>query len=240
MFKLTDIVPAFRVLGCTLALALSGLVSTSHAAGMIPDTTIVLINAADREGSINVTNTDTDAALLHTNLENIPEDQQTLLVVNPPITRVEAGQKQMVRFIVQSAEPITTQRLKRVTFEGIPQRKASAGSTLTMNVRQNLPVIIHPEGLPMKSDPWTLLKWIHSGDTLNVSNDSPYVVRLHKQLMLSPGNGMAELPNPYILPGQTFSLALTGDTTSSPSTSVRFTPASLYGFALDPVDTPLN
>lgn len=240
MFKLADISPASCLLACIVALALPGLTSTSYAAGMLPDTTIVLINAADGEGSINVTNTDADAALLHTNLENIAEDQQTLLVVTPPITRVEAGQKQMVRFIVQSAEPITTQRLKRVTFEGIPHRKPSAGSTLSVNVRQNLPVVIHPEGLAMKSDPWTLLKWTQDGDTLNVSNDSPYVVRLHKQLMLIPGTRIAELPTPYVLPGQKFSLPLKGDATTSKATSVRFTPASLYGFAVASFDAPLN
>ena len=210
-----------------------------HASGMTPDTTIVLVKVADGEGSINITNTHPSAALLYTSLANITEDKETLLVVTPPIMRVEPGQKQLVRFIVQARTPITTQRLKRVTFDGIPQKNNDGKSTVTMNVRQNLPVIIHPEGLAMKNDPWVLLKWTRTGNTLNVSNDSPYVVRLTKQLTLLPGKTAAELPNNYILAGQSLSVKLPDNTPASVE-SVQFTPASLYGFAVNAFSAPLN
>lgn len=222
-----------------LLLAIAGSLESVMAAGMVPDTTIVMVMAADGESSINVTNTDSTAALLYTSLANIVEDKETLLVVTPPIMRVEPGQKQLVRFIVQARTPITTQRLKRVTFDGIPQKKTDSKSTVTMSVRQNLPVIIHPEGLPLKNDPWVLLKWSRSGNTLTVSNDSPYVVRLTRQLTLLPGKTPAELPNNYILAGQTLSVKLPDNTPTSVE-AVHFTPASIYGFAVNAFSAPLN
>lgn len=139
---------------CLIPMCFSFLAATASAAGMKPDTTIVFVDVADKEGTINVTNTDNGPLLLLTSLSSIPEDKESLLVVDPPISRLEAGQKQLVRFIVQAKQPITTQRLKRVTFEGIPQEKPGTSSTVSVNVRQNIPVIIHPAGLAQKSDPW--------------------------------------------------------------------------------------
>lgn len=237
MFGLNKQHPKFLL--CTLLLAIAGSLQSVQAAGMVPDTTVVLVNVADGEGTINVRNSDEQAALLYTSLENIDEDQEALLVVSPPIMRVEPGQKQLVRFIVQPSKPITTQRLKRVTFDGIPQKKEGGKSTVTVNVRQNLPVIIHPAGLPMKNDPWTLLKWSRTGNTLNVSNDSPYVVRMTKQLELLPSKTVAELPNNYVLPGQSFSIKF-ADSPAGSVTSVKFTPASIYGFAVAPYTAKLN
>ena len=86
--------------------------------GMVPDTSVVIVNEADGEASVSVTNTDSKLALLHVTLEDIPEDTTPLLFVTPPLTRVEPGKSQLIRFILQSPTPLTAQRLKRVIFEG--------------------------------------------------------------------------------------------------------------------------
>lgn len=131
--------------------------SLSQAAGMVPESTVVLVNVADGEGTMNVTNSDDKAMLLYTSLENLPEDPDSLLVVSPPVARVEAGEKQLVRFIVQSGQPITTQRLKRVSFEGIPQADPSAKATIGVTVRQNLPVLIRSWGSAKEAGPLDLV-----------------------------------------------------------------------------------
>ncbi len=212
----------------------------SQAAGMLPETSVVLVNVAEGEGTMNVTNTDNQAALLYTSLENVPEDKESLLVVSPPVARVEAGEKQLVRFIVQSQRPITTQRLKRVTFEGIPQKDPSVQAKIGVTVRQDLPVLISPADLPAKTDPWTLLEWSLTGRDLTVKNDSRYVVRLNQAFNVMPANLTLELPASYILPGKTHHFELPVGTTLGADASVRLYPVTLYGFATQPFDAPLK
>lgn len=211
----------------------------SNAAGMVPDTTVILINAAEGEGSINVTNTETSVALLNVSLENLPEDNDDLVLVTTPISRVEPGEKQLVRFIVQADEPITTQRMKRVSFEGIPQGGEGV-NVVSVNVRQNLPLIINPVGLANKSDPWTLLKWSLKGNSLTVSNDSRYVVRFSDQAQLLPSKLPVRLPRTYLLPGDAYTVELPSGSKVPADSKVRVHPASLYGFEVRPYDAPLT
>lgn len=205
--------------------------------GMQPETTVVILNEADGEASINVTNTDKLPALLHSAIEDLPEDLEPLIVVTPPVTRVDAGERQMVRFLSIAKEPLKTQRLKRVTFEGIPQAQPGSGATIGISLRQNLPLILHPKGLPRHEAPWELLTWHLQGNTLVVRNDSPYVVRLASDVRLNPQKVKASLPRTYILPGDVLSVELQAPAPGS--TSVTIAPATVYGFAVDSYDALL-
>ena len=222
------------------ALALTSISLQSQAAGMKPETSVVLVNVVDGEGTINVTNTDSKAALLYTSLEDLPEDKESLLVVTPPVARVEPGEKQLVRFIVQSEKPITTQRLKRVSFEGIPQKDPNVKASIGVTVRHNLAVLITPEDLPAKRDPWTLLDWSVNGQTLTVKNDSRYVVRLSQEFNVLPAKVNLSLPRTYILPGQSDSFELPAGTNLGADAKVRIYPATTYGYAAKPFDAPLS
>ncbi|MCU1760545.1 fimbria/pilus chaperone family protein [Pseudomonas sp. 14P_8.1_Bac3] len=207
--------------------------------GMVPDTSVVIVNEADGEASVSVTNTDSTLALLHVTLEDIPEDKDPLVFVTPPLARVEPSKSQLVRFILQTSEPLKTQRLKRVIFEGMPQDRppAEAGhARVGVTVRQNLPVILHPKGLAPNRTPWTGLTWSLKNDQVSVHNPSPYVVRLAQELTLLPGNGSALLPRTYVLPGETLSVPANGAT----ATSVRLQPATVYGFAVPHFEAPLE
>lgn len=93
-----------------------------RADGMVPETTVVILNEEDGETTINIKNTDAMPALLYSSIENLTEDPEFLALVTPPITRVEASDKQLVRVIGQFSEPLKTQRLKRIIFEGVPPR----------------------------------------------------------------------------------------------------------------------
>nr|WP_314567654.1 fimbria/pilus chaperone family protein [uncultured Pseudomonas sp.] len=224
-----------------LCLSALALLFCGHALadGMVPDTSVVIVNEADGEASVSVTNTDGKLALLHVTLEDIPEDAAKLLFVTPPLARVEASKSQLIRFILQTSEPLTTQRLKRVIFEGMPQDRSAAQAghaRVGVTVRQNLPVIIHPKGLAPNRTPWTGLAWSLKGDQLSVHNPSPYVVRLAQELRLLPGNGSALLPRTYVLPGETLNVTAK----PSPATHVQLQPATVYGFAVAPYDAPLN
>lgn len=222
-----------------LAACLAALGSPVYAAGMVPETSVVLLDAGAGEATINVTNSDSEAVLLYTSLENLLEDQEELVFVTSPIQRVEAGEKQLVRFIFQSTQPLTTQRLKRVIFEGIPQQRSEDKNHVKMTLRQNLPVVISPAGLPENKQPWALLKWAVDDRTLVVRNDSPYVVRLSQQLELLPAGTPLVFPRTYILPGQIERLALPAGVHVTADSKVRLYPASLYGYQGDAYDAPL-
>ena len=221
---------------CLAALMFS---HSANADGMVPDTSVVIIHEAEGEAAVSVTNTDNNLALLHVTLEDIPEDTEQLLVVTPPLSRVEASKSQLVRFILQSPEPLRTQRLKRVIFEGMPQGRPAteAGhARVGVTLRQNLPVIIHPKGLAPNRTPWTGLTWTLKADQLQVRNDTPYVVRLAQELNLLPSGGKAMLPRTYVLPGEQLSVPATGGA----ATRVRLQPATVYGFAVDAYEAPVN
>lgn len=213
--------------------------SCAMATGMQPETSVVILYEAEGEASINVKNTDSGTALLYSTIENIPEDTESLVVLTPPVTRVEAGETQLVRFLRQGGEPLKTQRLKRVIFEGIAQRPNVEGrATIGVSLRQNLPLIVHPKGLERNREPWKLLKWGIKDGKLVVVNDSAYVVRMAQELKLKPSGKMASLPRSYVLPGETLVVGL--DPQAIHSSSVTIGPATVYGYAVDNYDAPIG
>ncbi|KQQ60806.1 fimbrial chaperone protein [Pseudomonas sp. Leaf129] len=212
-----------------------------HADGMIPETSVVIVYEGEAEAAIKVTNSDPNPALLHVTLEHIPEDSASLLFVTPPLSRVEAGASQLVRFILSNPEPLTTQRLKRVIFEGLAQSTQPGNpgeARVSVNVRQNLPVILHPKGLAKNAEPWKGLHWsLHDGQ-LTVANPTPYVVRLSQELHSVPSQTPWQLPRSYVLPGDT--LTLPGNASAAADRQIRFTPATVYGFAVGTHEATLN
>ena len=151
---------------------------------------------------------------------------------------MEAGDTQLVRFISTLKQPLKTQRLKRVSFEGIPQARAAGGATIGITLRQNLPLILHPQGLPRHHTPWELLTWKRVGDRLSVHNDSAYVVRLAPDVQLLPQGTLATLPRTYILPGE--ALVAKGEGPLGNVAHVEIQPATVYGFSVDNYRAPVT
>lgn len=205
---------------------------------MQPETSVVVLYEDKGEATINVKNTDVRAALLHSVVHNLPEDPEPLLIVTPPVTRVEAGEAQLVRFISTFKEPLKTQRLKRVTFEGIPQAQAEGRSVIGFTIRQDLPLILHPQGLPRHSEPWKLLKWKLEGSRLQVQNDSAYVVRMGLQVQLLPGKQWATLPRTYVLPGEVLSTTVEGAVAGV--SAIEIQPATVYGYSAPTYQAPVS
>lgn len=222
----------------TVAIALCLVSSFSHATGMVPETSVVIVEAGDGEGAINIKNTDSFPVLLTTTLENIAEDTDELLIVTPPAARVEPGKSQRVRFMLTSKEPLKTERLKRVIFEGIPPQQKDKNE-VRMTIRQNLPVIIRPAGLAQDEAPWEKLTWKLNGNSLVVSNATPYVVRLGQSVQTLPDNTTWTLPHSYVLPGQTLTLSTEAPPKTGNSKQVRISPATTWGFTVNSYDASL-
>ncbi|QCP52217.1 fimbrial chaperone protein [Trinickia violacea] len=236
MIPLKNLPLARLTLGLLAAISVFTMTGPASATGMQPETSVIVLDEGQGETSLNVKNTDAKPALLYSSIENIPEDSEALVVLTPPVVRVEAGDTQLVRFISQAKEPVKTQRLKRVLFEGIPQSEGG-GAKIDVTVRQNLPLIVHPKGLAQNREPWTLLKWSTEGGELKVANDSPYVVRLAQKVHLKPANTEVELPRTYILPGESLSVPAAG--ANAGASTVTLYPATVYGYSVDSYDAPL-
>lgn len=213
----------------------------AQATGVLPESSVVIVEEGDGEGAINLQNTDNFPVLLLTTLQDIEQDTEKLLVVTPPVARVESGKTQRVRFMLTTKTPLITERLKRVVFEGVPPQEKDK-NVVRMTVRQNLPVIIRPVGLARDEAPWKRLIWSLKGGELSVSNPSAYVVRLGQGVTTLPDNTIWMLPNTYVLPGQQLKLirqAKRDDTNAGAARNVRISPATSWGFTVDSYEAPL-
>lgn len=209
-----------------------------QATGILPETSVVIVEEEDGEGAINLKNSDTFPVLLLTNLQNIESDTGRLLTITPPAARVEPGKNQRVRFILTSKTPLKTEHLMRVAFEGVPPQEKGK-NVVRMTVRQNLPVIIRPAGLERDKTPWKRLVWTHKAGKLSVSNPSPYVVRLGQIVTTLPQGTDWSLPHAWILPGQRLTLSGKDNQANAGTDKVRLSPATTWGFTVDSYDAPL-
>lgn len=227
---------SFAKTGAAALLLTAGI---AHATGVVPETSVVIVEQSDGEGAINIKNTDNFPVLLLTTIEYLPEDKSQLLTVTPPAARIEPGKSQRVRFMMLDKTPLTTERLERVSFEGVPPQQKGKNE-VRMIISQNLPVLIRPAGLAKDDSPWTHLVWKQAGNTLTVNNPSPYVVRLGQGVQTLPNKGNWTLPSPYVLPGQTLTLKATGAVNAGQQTQVRIYPATTWGYVVKNYDAPVT
>lgn len=218
-----------------------GLHTGTAATGVAPDTTVLQISQKTNAAQMGVLNPDTEPLLLLTTLVDITGQKTANVYALPAVTRVEPGTRQIVRFVLDETEaPLQVQQLKRVLFEGIPVVKATAGGSIQTTVRHDLPVIISPAGLEQDPAPWKLLRMRWADNQLTLSNPSPFVVRLSQTASTIPGStSLSILPRTYMLPGESFSVAVPGGLAPEVS-ALRLYPASPYGFDVAPFDTPLE
>nr|AAA23910.1 ORF [Escherichia coli] len=142
----------------------------------------------------------------------LPESNKSIrLIPTQPVIRVEAGQVQQVRFLLQATVPLQSEELKRVTFEGIPP-KDDKSSRVTVSIRQDLPVLIHPASLPEERETWKFLEWRKNGDQIEISNPSNYVVRMTLQFKTLPSGKTGAINKTYFLPHTSTTTALTNAT----------------------------
>lgn len=203
---------------------------------MRPASSMVLIQEAAQGGSLNVTNTSEVDALLYVKLYDLPDDRGPQLLVTQPVMRLAAGETQRVRFLLNARAALTREHLKRVIVEGIPLVPIAA-DRVAVNLRQDLPVIIHPAALPMLADPWKLLRCRRVNDDLQIENSGRYVVRLAQSITLLPGQKKVTLDKSYLLPGEVVTLAGQG---SAETRQLEIQSLSKYGYVAGKFRLPVH
>lgn len=207
---------------------------------MRPESSMITIREEDGGGSINITNTDDQPQLLYIKVYDLPDDPQPTVIVTQPVIRVAAGATQRVRFILNSSHPLSREHLKRVIFEGIKPKTSATPNNIAINIRQDLPIIIHPQGLPMLPAPWKMLKWSVQDNRLRVRNTSKYIVRLAQQVTLQPSASKALLEKSYILPGQQLEATVQNPLILSNTLQVSMDTFSKYGFETGRFELPVG
>lgn len=208
---------------CLAALLGAG---AAEASIMRPASSMVLIQEAAQGGSLNVTNTSDVDALLYVKIYDLPDDRGPQLLVTQPVTRLAAGETQRVRFLLNTRAALTHEHLKRVIVEGIPLVPIDA-DRVAVNLRQDLPVIIHPAALPMLADPWKMLRCRTVNGDLRIENSGRYVVRLAQSITLLPQQKKVTLDKSYLLPGEVVTLAGQG---RSETRQLEIQSLSKYGY----------
>ncbi|WP_158783160.1 fimbria/pilus chaperone family protein [Pantoea sp. BAV 3049] len=208
------------------------LLNTAQAAGMRPEVPALFLDDGGREATINVQNTDSSLALLHSSLQTIPEDRENLLIITPQLARVNAGQKQQVRVMLKQGVMLDKQRMQRINFISVPQDNGKQNRTRIL-IGQNIPVIISPASLPQNLEPWKLLKWQRNGQTIQVENPSKYIVRMTDKIDLLPSKNSISLKKTYLLPGEKVLLSLK-ESDASKIKEIRIHPVTRFGVLTTP------
>lgn len=171
-----------------------------HAAGMVPETSLLVIDEATHSGTINVKNTDSHPSLLYTDVVDLPDDKGLKLVTTQPVVRLEPGQTQQLRFILQTSKPLDVEHYKRVTFEGIPPKSDDNKVKIGINIRQDLPVLIRPAKLAVVTDAWKFLEWTASGTSVTVKTQANMLCVWHRTWFCSLQASADRLSKPTFYP----------------------------------------
>lgn len=211
----------------------------AFASGVQPETSAVIIYEADKGGSINVKNTEKVPVLLYSKIVDLPDDPTPRLIITQPVARLEPGQTQRVRFVLNTATPLQHEHIKRVYFEGIIEQ-ASDSRQVSITVRQDLPVIIVPKGLQAKHDIWSDLQGTVTNNVLKVTNSGKQVVRLTPQVKVLPDGTALTLRKSYILPGETLTSAAPAGKNINGQQALEIFPVTRYGFDAGTQKIPLT
>lgn len=206
---------------------------------MKPESSMLFINEKDGGGNINVENRDPQDSLLYVKVIDLIDDPEPKLLVTQPVMRVGGGKTQRVRFILNANHPLTHEHLKRVVFEGITPKTADSPNAISLNIRHNIPVIIHPKDLPVIADPWRELEWSQTTEGVIVKNSGKYVVRLSQSVLLLPAGTTGTLDKSYMLPGQVSTIKVKTPLTAGAVQKVSIETLSKYGYETGRVEMPV-
>jgi P pilus assembly chaperone PapD len=202
--------------------------------GLQPSSSVVIVEESTGEGQLIVSNPTGAPLLMHTTLRRLPNESETMIIAaTPQIAKIDPTKGQVVRFFLTSKEKLLTQRLFRVSVEGLPitskSEKPTESNKIIFSVKHDLPVIVNPKSLAKNDRPWELLKATIKDGGIQIENPSKYVVRLSQNVAIGESKTRGELPKPYILPGETVRVK----SAEHLALPVEIYPASVYGYYAD-------
>lgn len=206
---------------------------------ILPDTSAVMIDEADKEGTIGLKNTDARPVLLYAKVIRLKDDEiDGALVPVPAAVLVQPGETQIVRILFRSNKKLTQEHMARVVFTGIPPKDQDAGHVRFL-IGHDLPIILRPMNQAPVEQRWRYLKWFTSGNELCVANDTKMVIRYVNNVSLLPTRSAVVLPKAYSLPASKNCGPLPEGFKKTADMKVQFSGISGYNYMLDDLQLPV-
>lgn len=230
MNRINKRMPAFAL--ASICLVMTG--AEAIASAVLPTTSVLIIEEADREGSIGIKNTNKEPVLLYSRVQRLEdEDLDAVLIPSPQAVVVQPGETQTVRLLYRSKTTLDKEHLARIQFMGIPPEKQQSGASVGFMVGQDLPVVIRPKGYRPVENKWQFLKWSIHDSQLCVANETKTVIRFVNDVTLLPGKEAVKMPKAYALPGSKNCASLPAGYQPNKASKVSFSAVTDYNYMVD-------
>lgn len=190
------------------------------------ETMTVIMDAGESRKVFSVKNTGKEPILLSTKVSDLEGGKALAqdVMVSPPIIRIEPEESQQINFVLKKGIDLPTEALLKVSFQGVGATKKNGTK---MPIRQDVGMLIMPEGMSVSPAPWDALKVTQKGDVLTLTNTGKQVIRLAPNFTGKPGSEVYGLGQFYVRPGEEKSVTVKGQLSE-----IEISPLSRYGFKL--------
>lgn len=142
----------------------------------------VITSPQEKQATLNVRNTSQDRYfLVQSWVENFQRQKVNDFIITPPLFVIKPRNENALRIVNAGAQlPADRETLYWVNVKAIPSSKEDATkNTLKIAIQNRIRLLVRPNDLPVKvADAPNMLHFKRSGNTLIVTNPSPYYLSL--------------------------------------------------------------
>jgi len=152
-------------------------------AGVVTNSTRVIVNGAKKEAVISLGNPDKSSWKIEAwvDADGAKRGLTSPFCVTPPSFRLDAGNREFLRIAYKDdRQPTDRESLFRLNVKSTPDFPVGKSPSLVMSVNQRLKVFYRPVGLkaPSESD-YKKLSFHRQGKNLRVNNPTPYYMTFY-------------------------------------------------------------
>lgn len=151
-------------------------------AGIIVGGTRLIYDGGKKESSLGISNPDKVPYLIQSWVDTQEGDKSKApFIITPPLFRLDGGQDNILRVVRAGGNlPTDKESLYWLNIKSIPSAEKKE-NTLQIAVKTRIKLIYRPQGLSGSLDEAAKeLKWQRSGNTVQVTNSSPYYITFFK------------------------------------------------------------
>lgn len=151
-------------------------------AGVIVGGTRLIYDGGKKESSLSISNPDKIPYLIQSWVDTQENDtSKAPFIITPPLFRLDSGQDNILRVVRAGGNlPSDKESLYWLNIKSIPSAEKK-DNTLQIAVKTRIKLIYRPQGLQSTLDDAAKnLKWQRNGNTIQVTNTSPYFVTFFK------------------------------------------------------------